>query len=463
MLRLPTPALKRMAIRVTKDAQRQIRGGHPWVFEQSIESDTPLTGGDDAHNAGDLAVIFDHNRNFLAIGLFDPGSPIRIKILHSGRPKTIDADFWEERLGTAIEQRKPLQDDAGTSAYRLVNGENDALPGLIVDRYDSWLVIKLYSAAWLPHLTAIVAALRQLLKGDEGPAEDGTHLGVVLRLSRNVAQGETYGASDGMVIQLERDSEGDPILVEIAARDDSSTPSDSTPSESAPSGSDEPSSPTQVSFVENGLSLQADLLTGQKTGHFLDQRDNRSLASTLAQGRRVLDVFCCTGGFTLAAAAGGAKSVHAIDQAPLAVETLIENVARNQSNPMVQQCKVTTSIADAFEEMERLADDGQRFDLIIVDPPSFAQKQADISRAQRAYRRLTSLALVLLAPEGILVQSSCSSRLSADRFFDGVHEAARLNGYDLRAFNTTDNALDHPVTFPQGSYLKAIYARPVKL
>ncbi len=437
-----------MAVRVTKDAQRQIRGGHPWIFEQSIESGTPFTGGDQAHESGDLAVIFDRNRKFLAIGLFDPDSPIRIKVLHSGRAKTIDAGFWAERLGAAIELRRPLQDDAGTSAYRLVNGENDGLPGLIVDRYDSWLVIKLYSAAWLPHLTAIAAALSQLLQSTDSAAKDSAALGLVLRLSRNVAQGETFGAEDGMVIRLEADSAGVDQLVEV---------------DHGSSDSNDAGSATHVDFVENGLRLRANLLTGQKTGHFLDQRDNRRLVSTLSQGRRVLDVFSCTGGFTLAAAAGEARSVHAIDQAPLAIEALLANVARNQSNPMIQDCTVTTSTADAFEEMERLSDDGQRFDLIIVDPPSFAQKQADISRAQRAYRRLTSLALALLAADGVLVQSSCSSRLSADRFFDGVHEAARLNGYDLRTFNTTEHALDHPVSFPQGSYLKAIYARPIKL
>ncbi len=432
-----------MAVRVTKDAERQIRGGHPWVFEQSIESGTPATGLVDRPDTGDLAVIFDHDRKFLAIGLFDPDSPIRIKILHAGRPKTINAGFWEERLSTAIQLRQPLHDDVATSAYRLVNGENDGLPGLIVDRYNSWLVVKLYSAAWFPHLTSIAVALGHLLK-----AEDGAGPGLVLRLSRNVAQGETFGASDGMVIQLAATSTGDNHLEEVTVGPDSSAP---------------PDSPTKVDFVENSLSFEANLLRGQKTGHFLDQRDNRRLVSTLTRGRRVLDVFSCTGGFTLAAAAGGATSVHAIDQAPLAIETLLANVARNQSIPSVQQCTITTSTTDAFEEMERLAADGQQFDLIIVDPPSFAQKQADISRAQRAYRRLTSLALALLAPDGILVQSSCSSRLSADRFFDGVHEAARLNGYDLRAFNTTEHALDHPATFPQGSYLKAIFARPKKL
>ncbi len=427
MLPLPSPTSKRLAVRVTRDAERHIRSGHPWIYDQSIESLS--------HEgvAGDLAVIFDKKRDFLAIGLFDPSSPIQIKVLHHGRPSQIDRNFWEERIGAAIAIREPLRLDPGTTAYRLINGENDALPGLVVDRYDTSLVIKLYSAAWFPHLVDVVMALTHLVHPDQ----------IVLRLARNVARGETFHCYDGMVLQL-------------TAPDSGAIP---TLAEGTPTG--------PVDFLENGLRLEADLLRGQKTGHFLDQRDNRNRVTELAAGLQsagsggsALDVFSCTGGFSLSAAAGGATSVHAVDLAPMAIQNLIANFDRNLNLPLVEACRLSTTIGDAFEVMERLAKQDQRYDMVIIDPPSFAQKQEDISRAQRAYRRLTSLGLGVLAPGGVLVQSSCSSRLSAEKFFDGVQEAARLNGFHLNPFAHTEHGLDHPATFAQGHYLKTIYARP---
>ena len=167
-------------MRVTKDALRHVRAGHPWVYEASVTSTS--------HEAspGDLAVVFDDRRRFAAIGLWDPDSPIRVKILHAGAPTPIDAGFWTARLSAAADRRAPLVGDPATAAYRLVHGENDGLPGLVVDRYAGVVVVKLYSPAWFPHLRSVVTAL------EGGP--------VVLRLSRAVAAGQAHGLRDGTVI-----------------------------------------------------------------------------------------------------------------------------------------------------------------------------------------------------------------------------------------------------------------------
>ena len=304
---------------------RHLRAGDPWLFDGSITTSTSGTSTD-AASPGDLAVVFDAHRDFVAIGLWDPASPIRVKALHHGEPRQIDESFWRERITTALERRSTLAADPDTNAYRCVHGENDRLPSLVVDRYDRSLVVKLYSAIWFPHLAAVVGTLCEALDPER----------VVLRLSRNVGKGATFGITDGMTIV------GPP-----------------------------PDGP--VRFRERGLTLEADVVRGNKTGHFLDQRDNRALVRSMAQGARVLDAFASTGGFSVAAAAGGATSVDLIDVSGPALRTAERNLAHNRFIGAVRACTVHTATADAFVEMERLRRRDQRFDLVVLDPPSFAR------------------------------------------------------------------------------------------
>lgn len=393
-----------LAVRVTADALRQIRRGSPWVYDGSITSvSRPGT-------AGELAVIFDTDRRFAAIGLWDPDSPIRIKVLHQGKPVTVDAAFWRTRLTTALDRRSGLVADPDTTAYRVVHGENDGLPGLVVDRYAGTLVVKLYSGAWFAHLDELVAVAVELT----GAAR------VVLRTSRAVAA-NTGATTDGTVIV------GPPIDGPIA-------------------------------FRERGLAMEADVGTGQKTGHFLDQRDNRTLVRGGAAGKNVLDVFASTGGFSLAAAAGGARSVHLVDLAEPALATARRNLARNAHIREVRECAVRVTAGDAFDVLQTLAQAGEVYDIVIVDPPSFAQNQASVERAVRAYTRLTHLALGVLAPGGTLVQCSCSSRVTDEQFFGAVHAAARAAHRPLRELRRTGHAVDHPIGFEYGAYLKALFA-----
>lgn len=402
--RLITSDVGRVAVRVTKDAQRQIRGGHPWVFDESIISVRP--GG----RSGDLAVVFDDRRNFMAIGLLDPDSPIRVRILHHGQPKPIDGDFWLEHLHAAMARRSSLEDDPGTNAYRWVHGENDGLPGLVLDRYGTIVVLKVYSAAWLPHLPQLLDAIEAVVAPDA----------VVLRLARNV-----HGSAANL--------DGQVLVGELA--------------------------PEPVQFLEGGLRFEADVRLGQKTGHFLDQRDNRARVRAASNGARVLDVYACTGGFSVNAAAGGARLVHRVDISAGALATARRNMELNRSQKLVSECQERDTIGDSLEVMAELAASRQRFDIVIVDPPAFASRREHVTRALRSYGRLTEAAVALVEPGGLLVQASCSARVGADDFFGTVQAAATRSGVALTELARTGHGIDHPIGFPQGAYLKALFAR----
>jgi 23S rRNA (cytosine1962-C5)-methyltransferase len=391
---------RRIAVRITKDALRHIRRGHPWIFDESIVSES--FGG----RAGDLAVVFNDDRKFVAIGLYDPDSPIRIRVLHRGKPTTVNVEFWRSKLAEAAEARAILTSSADTTGFRLVNGENDSLPGLVIDMYDGTAVIKLYSAAWFGHLAEVVEAL-----GDHAQS-------VVLRLARQVSKGDTFGLSDGQVLVGPLN---DPVL-----------------------------------FLENGLTFEAHTLSGQKTGHFLDQRENRQQVRQMSAGKRVLDVFSCTGGFSVYAAAGGATEVHSVDLSPQAIEAAVRNFEHNHDATV--SCLHRTTVGDAFEVMADMAKAKERYDIVVVDPPSFAQRAADSDRAIRAYKRLTHLAVRLVKPGGQLVQASCSSRVSAAAFFEAVANAANDANVTLSDTGHTSHAVDHPIGFPEGAYLKALFA-----
>ncbi len=409
--RLPAAGDRRLAVRVTRDALRQLRGGSPWLYDGSITS----VSHDGA--AGDLAVVFDDKRKFAAIGLWDPTSPIRLKVLHHGAPERIDAAWFSERIAAARRLRTPLlaHADPARIGYRAVNGENDGLPGLVVDVYAGVAVVKLYTPAWLPHVPAVLAGIVDVLDPRA----------IVTRLARSLTDDEIVAAA-GLV-------DGTVVLGSLP--------------------------PGPVVFDELGLHFEADVRHGQKTGYFLDQRANRSHVAQLASGKRVLDVFASTGGFTVHAAAGGATSVHAVDLSAPTLAVAERNLDLNRDLPAVVACTVTTEVADAFDAMGRLGRAGERFDIVVVDPPSFAQRAATVGRARAAYAKLTRLAMGVVEAGGVLVQASCSSRVPAADFFDTVTTAAADHGAHLTELRRTGPDVDHPVTFDEGAYLKAGFWR----
>jgi 23S rRNA (cytosine1962-C5)-methyltransferase len=401
------PGSRRLAVRVTPDAERQIRGGHPWVFDRSITSVRP------EGEAGDLAVVFDRTRRFAAIGLYDPGSPIRVRVLHQGRPTPIDADFWRRTMAAALAVRSDLLDDPGTDAFRWLHGENDGLPGLVADRYAATTVVKVYTAAWFSHVPAVVAALQAELPGER----------VVLRLGRDAARaGRDAGWTDGQALV------GD--LPDAA-----------------------------VEFLEGGLRFTADVVAGQKTGHFLDQRDNRRWVRELAGGRDVLDVFSCTGGFAVNAAAGGARSVHRVDQSAAAIRAGRHHMELNASNRAVARCVDRGTVGDAVTVLEDLVRRRERYGLVVVDPPSFASRADRVDRALGSYTRLAELAGRLVEPGGLLLQASCSSRIDEHQLAAAVAAGVGAAGRRAVELRRTGHAVDHPVGFAEGAYLDAVLVR----
>jgi 23S rRNA (cytosine1962-C5)-methyltransferase len=357
-------------------------------------------------------VIFDRKNRFMAVGLYDPHSPIRVRVLHQGSPAEINGRWWQHKLEAAAARREPLA-GTGTTGCRLVHGENDGFPGLVIDRYAETLVMKMYTTAWVPHLREVAAAVTAVAHPER----------ILLRLNRSAAAqaDELFGLQNGSLLL------GPPVA-------------------------------GPVRFQENGLWFAADVVEGQKTGFFLDQRENRARVEPLAAGKSVLNVFAYSGGFSLYAARGGARRVSSLDISRPALDAAAGNFALNAAHPAVAAAEHELIVGDAFARMAALRRNGRSFDMVIIDPPSFAKKQAEVERALGAYGRLVRLGLGLLRPGGVLVTASCSSRVSAARFFALVHETARKEKRPLREIERTGHALDHPITFPEGAYLKCLFA-----
>jgi len=403
------PAGKRHALRVNAPTEHRLRDGFPWVYHDGI------TEGGESAVSGDLGIVFDRKGRFLAAGLLDPDSPLRLRVLQASKPETIDGSWYSRRLSEALALRGPLLERARrTNGFRLVNGESDRFPGLVADRYADTVVVKLYTTAWIPHLAVVLDALVAVFP----------HERTVLRLNRSCIRSKPLlkGHFDGQVLR--------------------------GPALSGP-----------VVFQENGLRFEAEPVVGQKTGFFLDQRDNRARVGDLSGGLDVLNVFSYTGGFSLYAARGGARSVTSVDISRPATDAAERNFALNRTDRSVAACRHEGVCQDAFQVLEGYARARRQFDLVILDPPMFAQSSAQVDQALQAYARLTHAGLSVLRPGGILVQASCSNRVSPGDFFRCIHHAADQAGRPLTEIERTGHALDHPVTFPDGDYLKCLFAR----
>lgn len=398
-------AVPKLKLRVSPAAEKAVRRGHPWVFADRIR-ERNRDG-----SAGELAVIYDRNDRFLAIGLYDPDSPIAVRVLQAGAPIQLDDAWWHDRIRAPLENRFALFEGRGTTGYRCINGESDGWPGLVLDRYEECAVLKVYSACWLPHRDR----LRVLIDHHLHPR----HL--VLRLSRNIRQAaEGLHLSDGQMLQ--GGAVSNPVV-----------------------------------FRENGLSFEADVLRGQKTGFFLDQRDNRQRVRELSRGRDVLNVFSHAGGFSVYAAAGGATSTVDLDISGHALDAARRNMILNRNKPNVSSCAHNTVKADAFEWLARQPASG--FDLVVIDPPSLARRESEKPGAITAYKNLADAGIRLLRPGGILVSASCSAHVAAEEFFDTVRQVARRSTEPVRELQTTQHAPDHPATIPEAHYLKCIFLK----
>jgi 23S rRNA (cytosine1962-C5)-methyltransferase len=393
-------------LRLQKDLARHLRAGHPWVFRKAIERAPKGLA------PGAIVDVTDEGR-FVARGYFDPHSAISVRILTREPAEAIDAAFWRRRVARALALRAELV--SGTNGFRMVHGESDGLPGVVADRYDRFAVLKLYSAGLVPHRGDIVEALRaeaSSLSGvygrDEVPRDDDEEEG---------------GAPAGRVLW-----------------------------------GAEP--PERIEIDEHGMRVLVDVRRGQKTGHFLDQRENRRMVRDLARGRpEALNLFGYTGGFSVAAALGGARHVVTVDVDQDAIALARENFRANGLDPADH----AFAAEDAFEMLARYKREGRRFELVVCDPPAFAKSQRAVDAAMAGYASLNRGALAVVAPGGLLVTASCSARVSVEQFTDAVKEAAFKARIDLQLVAETRQPADHPVSlqFREGRYLKCLVLRRV--
>ena len=390
------------SLELQKDLARHLKAGHPWVFRKAIER-APRS-----LPAGAVVDVVERGR-FVARGYYDPRSAIAVRILTREPAEAVDAAFWRRRVAHALALRRELV--RGTTGYRLVHGEADGLPGVVADRYRDFAVLKLYSAGLTPWRPAIVEAIRAAAEGLVG----------------------VYGRDE---IPRDEDDEASPagrVLWGV-----------------------EP--PDRIEIDEHGLKLLVDVRRGQKTGLFLDQRENRRLTRELARGRPdALNCFGYTGGFSVAAALGGSRHVVTVDVDREAVALARENFRLNGLDPADH----AFAAEDAFELLSRHRREGRRFDLVVCDPPAFAKSQKAVEAAVAGYASLNRAALAVLSPGGLLVTASCSARVSAEQFEGAVKEAAFKARVELQLVEERRQPPDHPISpqFPQGRYLKCLVYR----
>jgi 23S rRNA (cytosine1962-C5)-methyltransferase len=391
--------LSRVTLKPGRD--KSLRQRHPWVYSGAIlrVEGAPLPGDSVALHAAD--------GTFLASAAWSPASSIRARVWSFDPGAVIDDAFLAARVRAAVHARDGLL-DAEHTGCRLAHGESDGLPGFIADRYGDVAVVQLLTAGAEAWRDALIAALRE-----------ATGCGTV------------YERSDADVRALEG----------LETR----------------SGLVFGALPVPLTLVEGGLRYRVDAAHGQKTGFFLDQRDNRARVRLLAHGRDVLDCFCYSGGFTVSALAGGARSVLAIDSSGEALALARANVADNGFDA----ARTEWRDADVFAELRRLRDARAAFDLVVLDPPKFAPTAQHAEKAARAYKDINLLGLKLLRPGGLLATFSCSGGVSPDLFQKIVAGAALDAGADAAIVGRFGASADHPVAlaFPEGEYLKGLLVR----
>jgi 23S rRNA (cytosine1962-C5)-methyltransferase len=386
------------ALVLKKGREKSLRRRHPWIFSGAVEKA--------AGKAGDTLEVRDSSGKPLALAAYSPKSQIRARVWSFEVAESIGQEFFRKRIRKAIELRERLPASKHTNAMRLIHGESDGLPGLVVDRYADVLVAQFLAAGVERWRDAILDALTEL-SGCEA----------------------IFERSDAEVRKLE----GLEPRVGFARGNRNAS---------------------RCPIIEHGLNFRVDVEQGQKTGFFLDQRENRQRVRALAAGREVLDGFCYTGGFAIAALAGGAKRVTAIESSVPALEVAKENLA---ANPL-DAAKIEFLRADAFTHLRTLRDQDAKFDLIVLDPPKFAPTAAQAKNAARAYKDINLLAFKLLAPGGLLATFSCSGGVSAALFQSIVAGAALDAGAEAKIIERFGAAADHPVAleFPEGDYLKGL-------
>lgn len=388
-------------LRLKKNEERRLRAGHEWIYANEVD-----TAGGPIRDlpAGTPCLVEDNRGKPLGRALLSPHSLI-VGRLYSRDPKQEPSRaFFKKRIELALELRERLYAEP---SYRLIHGEADGLPGLVVDRFGDTLVVQVGTAGMEAHLDTLVSALDAVIR----PAN------IVLRNEAAV-----------------RELEGLALYTRAAKGE----------------------VPEAVSLVENGVAFQAPLAQGQKTGWFFDHRVARSRMAALAGDARVLDVFSYCGGWGVQAAVAGAAEVTAVDSSGLALDYLHRNAERNGV-----QDKMRTLEGDAVAAMKELAAGGEKFDLVVLDPPAFIKRKKDFKNGLAGYHTINELALRLVKPGGYLVSASCSMHLPADKLLDVMRSSARHIDRGLQVLGYEGQGPDHPVhpSIPETAYLKSWFAR----
>lgn len=379
---------------------------HPWVFAGAIGS---VSGRPDV---GAEVIVRSHEGRFVARGLFNPNSNIRVRLYSWEEQQSLDDDFWQARVSSAVRFRQKLF--AGSSiinACRMIFSESDGLSGLTVDRINDWLVVQWTSAALALRQPAILAELQSLL----------APRGIWLRTEKGIKAQEGLEVEDGL------------LTGEVP--------------------------PTSLEIEENDLRLSVDLQAGQKTGFYYDQRENRRLMGSYVRGGRVLDMFCYSGAFAVGAAKlGAATEVVAVDSSNSALALAARNAELNGVADRISfQCE------DAFDFLESQVAVGEKYDVVVLDPPKLARSRSGLERAAKAYVRLNQLGMLVLKPDGILITCSCSGHVQRDDFQQIIARASLEAGRRVQILEERGQAPDHPVSVSclETSYLKCTVCRVV--
>ena len=395
-------------LRVKPGRQFPFLSRHPWVHAHALATDG--SGLD----CGDVVDLVDMDGQFLARGLVNPASRLRVRLYSFDSEIEIGDELWQRRIDEAIARRRlvPGPTDLAQSAERLVFSESDLMSGLIVDRYADCLGVQFTAAGLMKWRTTILEKLRESCDARQ----------IVVRVDAKTAKHEGVDAEAGTLVLAD-----EPMTAPVAYR-------------------------------QNGLDLTVDLLGGQKTGGYLDQRCNHAAAAAYCEGKRVLDVCCYTGGFGLVAAKHGASFVTGIDSSPSAIAGAVEAAQRNQLSE-----RMSFEREDCFDGLIRLRKADQKYDVVVLDPPRFAGSRHQIDQALRAYRRLNQTAIELLPPGGILVTCSCSGRVSRSEFLNMLVDVGRRGGRDIVVMENRGPAPDHPLAVgcPESDYLKCVIAQVI--
>ncbi len=388
------------AVQLNPGREKPVRQGHPWIFSGAIRH-IPAQAAD-----GDVVDVISHDGHWLARGYLNRQSQIQVRLLTWDRAESIDQDFWQHRLQRAVQRRQGLI-GADTDAYRLVNAENDGLPGLVVDRFGDYLVLQAGTLG-IDQRKGEIAQILHAITGCRA---------IIERSDLSVRREEGLGEVTAVLVG---DAPGDPVIIR-----------------------------------EGGLRFLVDLEEGQKTGFYLDQRVNRARVATYCAGKRVLNAFSYTGAFAVHALTAGASEVVNLDSSIEALSLGEENMRLNGFDPDAHQ-----SIAgDVFEVLRDWWEfEEERFDVIVLDPPKFANNKRQVDGALRGYKDINLLALRLLRPGGVLATFSCSGLVEADLFQKVVFGAAVDAGRSVQILEWLRQSPDHPVaiTFPEGAYLKGL-------